>query len=85
MHLTVECLCVEDGVVLPFYSSRVDFTIRVDLLLMGGVAPTMSSAGSCAVVHLVWRCVLFVRHTSSCSYSVANVVVPGGSRRVDLQ
>jgi hypothetical protein len=48
-------------VILPFYSSRVDFTnenlcsIRVEfgLLLLGLVAPMVSSARSCDAVPLV--------------------------------
>jgi hypothetical protein len=76
------------GVVLPFYSSRVDFTnenlypvgVKFGLLLPGGLAPTVSFAGSCAVVPLVWRRVLPIRHMGSCSYSYIDVVVLGGSR-----
>jgi hypothetical protein len=58
------------------YSTRVEF----GLLLPGGVAPTVSSARSCAVVPLVWHHVLSIRHMGSYSHSDANVVVLGGSR-----
>jgi hypothetical protein len=62
------------GVVLPFYSSRVDFR------LLSGVAPTMSYARSRVAVPQVWHHVLSVRHTGSCSYSDIDVVVLVGSR-----
>jgi hypothetical protein len=76
------------GVVLPFYSSRVDFTneklypagVEFGLLLPDNVAPTMSFAGLCVAVPLAWRHVLSVRHTSSYSYSDIDVAVLGGSR-----
>jgi hypothetical protein len=56
-------------VVLPFYSLMVDFTMRTSilqrwsfgLLLLGLVAPIVSSARSCAAVPLVWRRVLSIR------------------------
>jgi hypothetical protein len=75
------------GVVLPFYSPRVDFTMRTSillgwsfgLLLLGLVAPMVSSARSCAIIPLVWRRVLSVHHMGSCSYSDIDVVVLGGS------
>jgi hypothetical protein len=75
-------------VVLPSYGSRVDFInenlyptrVEFGLLLPGGVPPTVSFAGLHAVVPLVWRRVLSVRHTSSCSYSNIDVAVFGGSR-----
>jgi hypothetical protein len=55
------------GVVLPFYSSMVDITMRTCillgwsfcLLLLGLVAPMVSSAGLCAVVPLVWRRIVY--------------------------
>ena len=54
------------GVVLPFYSSRVDFTneklypagVEFGLLLPDDVAPTVSFAGLCVAVPLAWRRVL---------------------------
>jgi hypothetical protein len=65
------CLCVK--VVLPFYSSRVDFTVEtcilpgeLGLLPLGGVALLMSLVGSCVIVLLVWRSVSFICHLSSC-------------------
>jgi hypothetical protein len=56
--------------------------VEFDLLLMGDVAPTVSSARSCVVVPLVWLHILSVCHTGSYSYSDENVAVPTGSRRV---
>ena len=74
----------EDGVVLPFYSARVDFKnenlypigVEFGLLLSGGVAPTVSFAGSC--VPLVGHHILFVPHMSSCSYFDIDVAVLSG-------
>jgi hypothetical protein len=76
------------GVVFPFYSSRVDFTnenlypagVEFGLLLPSDVAPTVSFAGSCTAVPLVWRNVLSIHHTGSCSYSEIDIAVLGGSR-----
>jgi hypothetical protein len=76
------------GVVLPFYSSRVDFTneilyptwLEFGLLLPSGVAPTVSFGGSHAVVPLVWCHILSVCHKGSYSYSDIDVVVLVGSR-----
>ena len=75
------------GVVLPFYSSSVDFTnenlyptsVEFGLPLRGGVAPMVSFARSCTVVPLVWHHVLSVCHMGSCSYSDIDVAVLGGS------
>jgi hypothetical protein len=93
-RVIVECLCeavdrlFEDGVVLIFYSSRVDFTnenlyptgVEFGLSLLGGVAPTVSFAGLRVAVPLVWRRVLSIRHTGSCGYSGIDVAVLAGSR-----
>jgi hypothetical protein len=75
------------GVVLPFYSPRVDFTMRTSilpgwsfgLLLLGLVAPMVSSARSCAAIPLVCRSILSVCCMGSSSYSDIDVVVLGGS------
>jgi hypothetical protein len=61
--------------------------VEFDLLLPGSVAPIVSSARSCAAIPMVWRRVLFVRHTGSCSYSGENVTVFVGladSTRVEV-
>jgi hypothetical protein len=69
------------GIVLPIYSSRVDFTMRTYILAVWTSASCFwtSSARSCAVVPLVWRHVLSVHHMGSCSYSDIDVAVFGGS------
>jgi hypothetical protein len=48
-------------------------------MLLGLIAPMVSSARSCAAVPLVWHHVLFVCHMGSYIYSDINVAVLGGS------
>jgi hypothetical protein len=54
--------------------------VEFGLPLPGGVAPTVSVVGSHVTVPLVWRRVLFVRHTGSYSYFDIDIAVLGGSR-----
>jgi hypothetical protein len=54
-------------------------------LPLGGVALVTSSVGSCPTVLPVWRIVPSARYTGPCSESNADVVAPGGPRRVDLR
>jgi hypothetical protein len=42
---------------------------ELGLLPLGGMVLLTSSVGSCVVVPLVWRSVLFIRHTGPCSES----------------
>lgn len=82
------CLC-EEGV-LSFYSSSIGPHNGDLYSTRGSVALGWRSTSdvvhrdieSCVVVPLVWRTVLFVRHTGPCSESAAHifVVVRSGSR-----
>jgi hypothetical protein len=90
-HVTTGMLVCRRKIVLPYYSSRVDFTVGTCILLglgllsLGGVALLMPSVGSCDALLLVCHIAPSVRYTGPCSEFDVDIATLARSCRVDLR